>query len=153
MKWWQGVKGIQWQIAQQWNSVWRLLLGWPIQFWNLFLKLTHSLIIHGNRQGIKNRKVWRCKHLNCTHKSKPNYEVTETHNFTFVIHSWSEHFVWNIVNVSEQSKEEAGVSRLFQSFIKRQFSFTTFCACANIVNINISANALWQTPLKSYGFQ
>ena len=30
-----------------------------------------------------------------------------------------------------------------QSFIKRRFSFTTFCACANFVNINISANALW----------
>ena len=45
------------------------------------------------------------------------------------------------------------VTRLFQSFIKRRFSFTTFCACANFVNINISANALWQSPLKSYDFK
>ena len=44
-------------------------------------------------------------------------------------------------------------SRLFQSFIKRRFSFTAFCACANFVNINISANALWQSPLKSYDFK
>ena len=44
-------------------------------------------------------------------------------------------------------------SRLFQSFIKRRFSFTTFCACADFVNINISANALWQSPLKSYDFK
>ena len=27
---------------------------------------------------------------------------------------------------------------LFQSFIKRRFSCTAFCACANFVNINIS---------------
>ena len=33
-------------------------------------------------------------------------------------------------------------SLLFQSFIKARFSFTTFCARANFVNINISANAL-----------
>ena len=33
-------------------------------------------------------------------------------------------------------------SSLFQSFIKRRFSFTAFCACAIFVNINISANAL-----------
>ena len=45
------------------------------------------------------------------------------------------------------------LTRLFQSFIKRRFSFTTFCACANFVNINISANALWQSPLKSYDFK
>ena len=43
--------------------------------------------------------------------------------------------------------------RLFQSFIKRRVSFTAFCACANFVNINISANALWQSPLKSYDFK
>ena len=42
---------------------------------------------------------------------------------------------------------------LFQSVIKRRFSFNTFCACANFININISANALWQSPLKSYGFK
>ena len=45
------------------------------------------------------------------------------------------------------------MTRLFQSFIKSRFSVTTFCACANFVNINISANALWQSPLKSYDFK
>ena len=44
-------------------------------------------------------------------------------------------------------------ARLFQSFIKRRFSFTTFCACANFVNINISANTLWQSLIKSYDFK
>ena len=48
---------------------------------------------------------------------------------------------------------EFNASRRFQSFIKRRFSFTTFCACANFVNINISANTLWQSPLKSYDFK
>ena len=40
-------------------------------------------------------------------------------------------------------------TRLFQ----RRFSFTMFCACANFVNIHISANALWQSSLKSYDFK
>ena len=44
-------------------------------------------------------------------------------------------------------------ARLFQSFIKHRFSFITFCACANFANIKLSANALWQSPLKPYDFK
>ena len=45
--------------------------------------------------------------ISTAYKSKPNYEVTETNTFTFVIHSWGKHFTWDIVDVSEKSKEEA----------------------------------------------
>ena len=58
-----------------------------------------------------------------------------------------------MIGIENIKNGEGGTAGLFQSFIKRRFSFTTFCACANFVNINISANALWQSPLKSYDFK
>ena len=68
------------------------------------------------------------------------------------LNSINDLYISRIISISRHLKEQANQTRLFQSFIKRRFSFTTFCACANFVNIDVSANALWQSPLNSYDF-